>query len=35
VDDVLDVALVRPPERFPAVMPAPPSGDTGDEAKPS
>ena len=34
VDDVLDIALVRPPERFPAAKAAP-LGDTAEEAKPS
>ena len=34
VDDVLDIALVRPPERFPQVKPAP-TADGSDEAKPS
>jgi len=34
VDELLDVALVRPPERFPAVKPAP-KDDASDEVKPS
>ena len=36
VDDVLDIALVRPPERFPAAKPAGPLGsETVEGAKPS
>ena len=34
VDELLDVALVKPPERFPAVKPAP-KDDSSDEVKPS